>query len=116
MEAQSNSTVGGDPEPKRGSEKRRPINRGKLLRKRACPPLDVGRRSSNHDTPRPSPTATPVTHRGARRAQPRGPRAGQSGSQYVHHFCDFFKTLSGQRDRRGGPPLDGPFQIRRAFG
>ena len=39
MEAQSNSTVGGDPEPKRGSENRRPINRGKLLRKRACPPL-----------------------------------------------------------------------------
>eukprot|EP00966_Prymnesium_polylepis_P328448 7384247-Prymnesium_polylepis.1 len=42
MEAQSNSTVGGDPEPKRGSESRRPINLGKLLRKRACPPLPSG--------------------------------------------------------------------------
>eukprot|EP00966_Prymnesium_polylepis_P167367 3869288-Prymnesium_polylepis.1 len=43
MGAQSNSTVGGDPEPKRGSENRRPIKTGgnKIAqqKKGACPPL-----------------------------------------------------------------------------
>eukprot|EP00966_Prymnesium_polylepis_P118019 2728940-Prymnesium_polylepis.1 len=42
MEAQSNSKVGGDPEaePKQASENRRPINRGKCLKKglRGVPP------------------------------------------------------------------------------